>query len=72
MSIFQPALNKTNRIAIVKIRFNSIKYETANVATYKTINTFNIVINGPPFMINISLILKSRSEGPRCDWPDNP
>lgn len=23
-------------------------------------------------MTNVSLILKSRSEGPRCNWPDNP
>ena len=44
----------------------------ANVAVYKTINTFNIVINGPLFMTNILLILKWRSEGLRCDWPDNP
>ena len=72
MSVFQPTLDKTNRIAVARIDLNSIEYETAKVATYKTIDTFIIVINGPPFMTNVSLILKSPSEGPRCNWPDNP
>ena len=72
MSVFQPTLDKTNRIAVARIDLNSIEYETANVAAYKTIDTFNIVINGPPFMTNVSLVLKSPSEVPRCNWPDNP
>jgi len=72
MSIFQPALRNVNRIAIAKMELNNTGYETAAVVTYKTVDTFSLVISGPAFMTNVSLVLKSPSEGPRCDWPDNP
>ncbi len=72
MSIFQPALRNVNRIAVAKMELNNTEYETAAVITYKTVDTFSLVISGPAFMTNVSLVLKSPSEGPRCDWPDNP
>jgi len=72
MSIFQPALNDVTRIAIAKVESDSIRYETANVAAYKTRDTFNICMFGPQFMTNASLIHKTPSEGPRYDWPDSP
>ena len=63
MFIFQSTLDKTNRIAVARIDSNSIEYETTNVAGYKTTDTFHIIISEPSFMTNVSLILKSRSEG---------
>ena len=65
MSIFQPILNKTNRITVAKITLGCTEYGTANVAAYQTIDTFNIVINGPPYMTNVSIILRSH-----CDADD--
>lgn len=72
MSIFQPAVRNVNRIAIAKTELSNVGYETAAVITYKTVDTFCLVISGPPFTTNVSLILKSPSEGPRCDWSGNP
>ncbi len=72
MSIFQPVLNDATRIAIVKIELDSVRYETGNVAAYKTNDTFSICMFGLQYMTNVSLIHKTPSEGPRCDWPDSP
>lgn len=72
MSIFQPVLNDAIRIAIVKVELDSIKYETSNVTTYKGDDIFSICMFGPQYMTNVSLIHKTPSEGPRCDWPDRP
>lgn len=70
LSIFKPTLKNVKRIANAKIEWNKIQYETAAVVTYKTVDTLRFIISGPPFMTNVSLILRSPSEGPRCDWPD--
>ncbi len=72
MSIFQPVLNDVTRIAIVKVELGSVRYETGNVAAYKANDTFSICMFGPQYMTNVSLIHKTPSEGPRCDWPDSP
>ena len=72
MSIFQPVLNEVTRIAVVKVGLDSVRYETGNVAAYKANDTFNICMFGPQYMTNVSLIHKTPSEGPRCDWPDSP
>ena len=40
-------LNDATRIAIVKVESDSIRYETGNVAAYKTNDTFSIYIFGP-------------------------
>jgi hypothetical protein len=72
MSIFQPTLKDVTRIAIAKVEWNKVQYETAAVITYKTVDTLRFIISGPPFMTNISLILGSPLKGPRCDWPDKP
>ena len=53
----------TFRTTVAKITLGCIGYETANVAAYQTIDTFNIVINGPPYMTNVSIILRSRCDG---------
>ena len=54
MSIFQPVLNDATRIAIVKVELDSIRYETGNVAAYKTNDTFCICMFGPQYMTNVS------------------
>lgn len=72
MSIFQPVLNDVTRIAIAKVELNSIRNETANVAAYKSKDTFNICMFEPQFMTNVSLIHKTPSEESRCDWHDSP
>lgn len=72
MSIFQPVLNAVTRIAIAKVELNSIRYETANVAVYKTKDAFKICMFEPQFMTNVSLIHKTPSEGSRCDCADSP
>ncbi len=72
MSIFQPVLKDVTRIVIVKIELDSVRYETGNVAAYKGNDTDSICIFGPQYMTNVSLIHKTPSEGPRCDWPDCP
>ncbi|KAL2056554.1 hypothetical protein ABVK25_002948 [Lepraria finkii] len=72
MSIFKPTFKNEKRIAITKVEWNKVQYETAAVVSYKTVDTLRFIISGPPFMTNVSLILRSPSEGPRCDWPDNP
>lgn len=71
MFIFQPAVRNVNRIAIAKTELSNFEYETTAVVTYKTVDTFCLVISDSPFMINVSLILKPSSEGSRCDWSDN-
>lgn len=60
------------RIAIVKVELDSVRHETGNVAAYKANDTFSICIFGPQYMTDVSLIHKTPSEGPRCDWPDSP
>ena len=72
VSIFQPVLDDVTRVAIAKVESNSVKYETGNVAVYKSNDTFSIYMFGPQYMTNVSLIHKTLSEGPRCDWPDSP
>ena len=72
ISIFQPVLNNATQITIVKVELDSVRYETGNVAAYKTNDTFSICMSGPQYMTNISLIHKTPSEGPRCNWPDSP
>ena len=71
MFIFQPAIRNVNRIAIAKTKLSNVEYETAIVIIYKTVDTFCLVISDSSFTINVSLILKSSSEGSRCDWSDN-
>ena len=72
MSIFKPTLKNVKRITIAKVEWNKVQYETAAVTSNKTADTLRFIIGGPPFMTTVSLILRSPSEGPRCDWPDNP
>ena len=72
MSIFQFVLNNIIRIVIVKIKLNSVKYETSNVAAYKiSNNTFNICMFEFQYIINVSFIYKTFSKELRCDWSDN-
>jgi hypothetical protein len=71
LSIFQPALKSMNRIAIAKMGLNNIRHETAANVTHKTVDTFCLIIRGPPLMTNVPLILESLSVGPRCDRPAN-
>ena len=65
-------LKNVKRIAIAKVEWNKVQYKTADVVTYKTVDTLRFIISGPPFITDVSLMLRSPSEGPRCDWPDNP
>ena len=71
MSVFKPILKNVKRIAIVKVEWNKVQ-KTAAVITYKTVDILRFIISGPLFITNVSLMLRSPSEGPRCDWPDNP
>ncbi|KAK3169327.1 hypothetical protein OEA41_008710 [Lepraria neglecta] len=61
MSIFKPTLKNVKRIAITKVEWNKVQYETAAVISYKTVDTLRFIISGPPFMTNVSLILRSPS-----------
>lgn len=49
------------------MELNNIRYETVAVVTYKTVDTFSLVISNPIFITNVLLILKSPLEGPRYD-----
>ena len=69
ISVFEPTLEDVKRITIVKVERNKVQQETAAVITYKTIDTLRFIISGPPFMTNVSLILKPSLEGPECGWP---
>lgn len=55
---------------VARISLGCAEHETANVAANQAIDTCNIVINGPPFMTNDSIMLRSRSDGPRFNWPN--
>ena len=70
--IFQPVLNDATRIVIVKVELDSVRYETDNVAAYKTNDIFSIYMFKSQYIINVSLIHKVSSEGLRYNWPDNP
>lgn len=72
VSILKPTLKNVRRIAIARVELKKVQFETTPVANYKTADTLRFIINGPPFITNISLILRSPSEGPRYDWPENP
>ena len=67
ISIFQPMLNNATRIVIVKIELDFIRYETGNIAAYKTNDTFSIYIFRPRYITNVSLIYKTPIERPRCN-----
>lgn len=70
MFIFKSMLKNVKRIAIVKIEWNKIQYETTIVVTYKIVDTLRFIINDFSFMINVSFILRSFSKDSRCDWFD--
>lgn len=47
MSIFQRVFDDVTRIAVVKVEFDSVRYETGTVAVYKGNDAFSICMFGP-------------------------
>ena len=69
MSIFQPLLNDTIRIAIVKVELDSIIYETGSIAADKANYTFSICRTRPQYMANV--LYEKPLGGLGCDWLDS-
>lgn len=67
MSIFQPKLEEVKRITIARLRPSGIRYATAPVITYKTVDAFIVVTGGPPHLTCVSLIIKAHPDG--AGWP---
>ncbi|MCJ1455396.1 hypothetical protein MMC28_005751 [Mycoblastus sanguinarius] len=63
MSIFKPTLKNVKRIAIAKVEWNKVQYETAAVVSDKTVDTLRFIISGPPFMTNVFMRVVNGYDG---------
>lgn len=67
MSIFQPKLEEVKRITIARLRPSGIRYATAPVITYRTVDAFIVITGGPPYSTCVSLIIKAHPD--HAGWP---